>query len=72
MALGRALPTRWVQCKGVPWQDILCLSILTETGGPVVEYPQANGTEHLRKLGKLIDYYLDEFNQNGVFIRRKQ
>jgi hypothetical protein len=43
-ALGRALPTRWLQCKGVPWQDILCSSILIETGGPVVEYPQANGT----------------------------
>ncbi len=32
MALGCALPTWWVQCKGVPWQEILCSSILTETG----------------------------------------
>jgi hypothetical protein len=29
-------------------------------------------TEQLRKLGKLQNYYLDKFNQNGVFIRRKQ
>jgi hypothetical protein len=29
-------------------------------------------TEQLRKLGNFIDYYLDKFNQNGVFIRHKQ
>jgi hypothetical protein len=28
-------------------------------------------TEQLRKLGNFIDYYLDEFNQIGVFIRHK-
>ncbi len=31
-----------------------------------------NRTEQLRKVGNFIDYYLDEFNQNGVFIRHKQ
>ncbi len=31
-----------------------------------------NRTEQLRKLGNFIDYYLDKFNQNGVFIRHKQ
>ncbi len=30
------------------------------------------GTEQLRKLGNFIDYYLDKFNLNGVFIRHKQ
>ncbi len=29
-------------------------------------------TEQLRKLGRLTNYYLDQFNQTGVFIRRKQ
>jgi hypothetical protein len=28
-------------------------------------------TEQLRKLGKLFNYYLDKFNQTGVFIRHK-
>jgi hypothetical protein len=27
-----------------------------------------SGTEQLRKLGKLLSYYLDKFNQKGVFI----
>ncbi len=31
-----------------------------------------NRTEQLRKLGKLLSYYLDKFNHNGVFIRHKQ
>jgi hypothetical protein len=31
-----------------------------------------NRTEELRKLGSLKSYYLDQFNQNGVFICRKQ
>jgi hypothetical protein len=31
-----------------------------------------NRTEQLRKLGKLQKYYLDKFNQIGVFICRKQ
>ncbi len=30
-----------------------------------------NRTEQLRKLVNFIDYYLDKFNQNGVFIRHK-
>jgi hypothetical protein len=29
-------------------------------------------TEQLRKLGNLNHYYLDKFNQTGVFIRHKQ
>jgi hypothetical protein len=33
---------------------------------------EQNRTEQLRKLGNFIDYYLDEFNQNGVFICHKQ
>jgi hypothetical protein len=33
---------------------------------------RAHRTEQLRKLGKLQCYYLDKFNQNGVFIRHKQ
>ncbi len=31
-----------------------------------------NRTEQLGKLGKLHCYYLDKFNQNGVFICHKQ
>ncbi len=31
-----------------------------------------NRTEQLRKLGKLQCYYLDKFNQYGVFICHKQ
>jgi hypothetical protein len=34
--------------------------------------PSFLGTEQLRKLGRLQNYYLDQFNQNGVFIRQKQ
>jgi hypothetical protein len=31
-----------------------------------------NRTEQHRKLGILKHYYLDKFNQTGVFIRHKQ
>ncbi len=33
---------------------------------------EQNKTEQLTKLGKLGLYYLDKFNQTGVFIRHKQ
>ncbi len=33
---------------------------------------QVSRTEQLRKLGRLGSYYLDQFNQNGVFICHKQ
>jgi hypothetical protein len=33
---------------------------------------EQNKTEHLGKLGKLGLYYLDKFNQTGVFICHKQ
>jgi hypothetical protein len=33
---------------------------------------QYDRTEQLRKLGKLWNYYLDQFNQKGVFIHHKQ
>ncbi len=32
---------------------------------------QENRTEQLRKVGNFIDYYLDKFIQNGVFICHK-
>jgi hypothetical protein len=41
----------------------LCLAMLAKLAGP--------RTEQLRKLGNFIDYYLDEFNQIGVFICHK-
>jgi hypothetical protein len=33
---------------------------------------QCYRTEQLRKLGRLESYYLDQFNQSGVFICRKR
>ena len=43
----------------LPWVHIVIHALLSRT-------------EQLRKLGNFIDYYLDEFNQNGVFIHHKQ